>query len=52
VVKARRALVSMSEVGARDEDGARSSEDERGALAGRRRSVLAGRRRGALMGRG
>jgi len=40
-VKARRAPVSTSEVGAGDEDGARSSEDERGALAGQRRSERA-----------
>ena len=33
-MKAWRAPVSTSEVGARDEDGARSSEDEQGALAG------------------
>jgi len=39
-VKARCAPVSTSEVGAEDEDGARSSEDERGALASRRRSAL------------
>ena len=40
-MKARRAPVSMSKVEARDEDGARSNEDERGALAGQRRSARA-----------
>ena len=33
-MKARCAPMSTSEVGAGDEDGARSSEDEQGALAG------------------